>query len=240
MTDADIILPVCATNAHCHLMASMAMRTLRASTDARIFVLGNNTPDESRREALEKECRLLGMFLHWMEGPFSISVAFNSGTRLGEGPGPSKYIAYATSDVIYFPGWLENIIELWEENPHYFALCSYSFDVNNNPCVRHEVTPERRIVDTHNPSSGALVLKRESGYKWDEQFALWEIDTDFLYYIEAHNLKAGYCLNARCDHLVDGVKAHVDYQTNFGMTGDEFYRGSKAAVKSKWGDRYKG
>jgi hypothetical protein len=236
MTDADVILPVCASNSQCHIMAMMAMRTLRASTDATIYVMANNTPDLTRRLALQQECELLGMHFYYDHGPFNIARAFNIGATFGCG----KYIAYATSDVIYFPDWLDNIISLWEENPQYFALCNYSFDVCNNPCVRQSVIPERRIVDTHNPSAGVIVLKRESGYKWDEQFPLWEIDTDFLYYIEAHNLKCGYCLNARCDHLVDGVKAHVDYQTNFRMTGDEFYGRSKARVKSKWGERYKG
>ena len=236
MTDADIILPVCATNSHCHLLASMAMRTLRASTDARIIVLANNTPDESRRFALERECGLLGLDYLYVGGPFSISKLFNEGAAMGM----RKYIAYATSDVIYFPGWLDNIIELWEMSPDYFALCSYSFDINNNPCARQSVEPIKLVQNTHNPSSGVIVLKRESGYKWDETFPLWEIDTDFLYYVEAHNLKCGYCLNARCDHLIDGVKAHIDLAVNFGLTSDQFYKDSKAAVRKKSGDRYKG
>lgn len=236
MIDADVIIPVCATNHHCHNFAMVAMRTCRASTSARILILGNNTPDPTRREALKKECEYLGMAWHYVEGPFSISKAFNLGTRMTQG----KYIAYGTSDVIYFPNWLENIIELWEQNPQYFCLCNYSFDLNNNPCVSRQMFPEKRIINTHNPSSGVMVLKRENGYQWDESFALWEIDTDFQMYIQKNGLKAGYCLNARCDHLVDGVKCNVDYQTNMGLTSDQFYGESKAKIKEKWGELYKG
>jgi hypothetical protein len=142
--------------------------------------------------------------------------------------------------VIYYPNWLENIIELWEQNPQYFCLCNYSFDVANNPCVERHLFPEKRIVNTHNPSSGVLVLRRSANYVWDEFFHLWEIDTDFQMYIEANGLKAGYCLNARCDHLVDGVKAHVDYETNMGITSDQFYGASKQRIKEKWANIYKG
>lgn len=236
MTDADIVLPLCATNEHCHLVAMVAMRTLRASTDARVIVLANNTPDMSRRLAVQAECDLLGLDYQYVEGPFSISKFFNYGASLGR----HKYIAYATQDVIFFPGWLTNIIELWEANPQYFCLCNYSFDVNNNPCTRKSTVPEKRIIDTHNPSSGVTVLKRENGYKWDEQFTLWEVDTDFLYYIEAHGLKAGYCCNARADHIINGVKGTIDLSENMGQTVHEFYGGSKAKVAAKWGERYKG
>ncbi len=235
MTDADIILPVCATNRSCHLMASVAIRTLRASTDASILVLANNTPDD-RQKMLERECGLLGLNYLYMPGPFNIAKAYNFGATFGT----AKYIVYATSDVIYFPGWLDNLITMFEQNPHYFCLCNYSFDIDNNPCARQTVTPETRIVDTHNPSSGVIVFKRETGYKWDEQFPLWEIDTDLLYYIESKNLRAGYCCNSRCDHLIDGVKIHVDLEKNFETVEGGFHGGAKARVRAKWGDRYKG
>lgn len=234
--DADIILPVTGANPIAYHMATMAIRTCRASTSARLTVLINNTPDGRIRERLMTQCLLLGASHAYLDGPFNIAKAFNLGAQMATG----KYIAYATSDVIYYPNWLENIVELWEEQPEWFALCSYSFDDQNMPCSKPNTAPERRIEQTANPSSGVIVLKRGSRYSWDEQFPLWEIDADFLYYLESKALKAGCVLNARCDHLVDGVKAHLDLQTAFGQTSDQFYGESKARLKAKWGDRYKG
>lgn len=236
MTDAAVIIPVTSRNLHCHLMAKVAIRTCRASTDAEMLVIQNNTPNDRLISELRDECHALQVNHVYSPGPFNIAKSFNFGAKFTKG----KYIAYGTSDVIYYPGWLENIIALWEQYPDYFALCNYSFDLANNPCARQSVLPDAKIVHTHNPSAGVIVLKRANGYQWDEQFPLWEIDADFLYHIEAHGLKAGYCWNSRCDHLVDGVKAHLDLLENFGQTSDQFYGESKAKLKAKWGDRYKG
>jgi glycosyltransferase involved in cell wall biosynthesis len=218
-------------------MAKVAIRTCRASTDAHMLVLANNSPDQRTRDEIKEECGLLGCRYEYLEGPFNIAKAFNHGTFATVG----KYVAYGTSDVIYYPGWLDKIIAAWQQHPSYFALCNYSFDTSNNPCCRRDIIPLNVIKHTPNPSAGVIVLKRENGYQWDEQFSLWEIDADFLYYIEANNLKAGYCLNARCDHLVDGVKAHMDLAEAFGLKeGEDFYRDSKAKIRAKWKDRYKG
>lgn len=236
MTDAAVIIPVTSRNLHAHIMAKVAIRTCRASTDAQIMVLANNTPEASWRDEIRQECILLGVQYRYMEGVFNIAKAFNFGASQTTG----AFIAYGTSDVIYYPGWLENILALWKVYPHYFALCNYSFDTKNNPCARQQVEPLAKIQHTANPSAGVIVLRRSNGYQWDDQFPLWEIDADFLYYLEANNLKAGYCLNSRCDHLVDGIKPTLDYEECFGQTGDQFYRESKARVKAKWGKLYKG
>lgn len=237
MTDAAVIIPVTSRNAHCHLMAKVAIRTCRASTDAPMLVLANNSPEPRLRDEIFNECHALGVDYCYLPGPFNIAKAFNYGATKTKG----TYIAYGTSDVLYFPGWLDKIIAAWEQHPSYFAICNYSFDTANNPCSRPDVTPLNVIKHTANPSAGVIVLRRDSGYQWDEQFSLWEIDADFLYYLEANHLKAGYCLNARCDHLVDGVKAHLDLGEAFGLQpGEDFYRDSKAKIKAKWKERYKG
>lgn len=232
MTDADVILPVTTASEFNYIMATMAIRTCRASTDARIIVMLNNSEDGSLWNRVVKQCSLLGIECCYVPGPFNIAKIFNNGASLGVG----KYIAYGTSDVIYYPGWLENLISLWEKEPDYFALCTYSFDDLNMPCVSHEIVNEPRIVQTHNPSSGVIVIKRESNYVWDEQFPLWEIDADFLYYLEHNKLKAGYCLNARADHLIGCVRNHIDLKKHFGMKNDgDFFGGPRIRLEKKWG-----
>lgn len=231
-TDADIVLPVCASDEGSLYVSTVGIRTCAATAPgARIMVMCNNTEGKFR-QIIESNCVGLGLEFYYIDGPFSISRVFNRGARLGT----RKYIAYCTADVIYYHGWLENLISLWNEHPDYFALATYSFDIGNNPCVPRSGMGERRIVDTHNPSSGVLVLKRESGYVWDENFPLWEIDADFLYYIERNGLRAGYCLNARCDHMIEGIRRHIDYGKNFGMTcQDDFFGAPRRYLEQKWG-----
>lgn len=233
MTDASVIIPVCASNPATLFMTLVAIRTCAASTDAPILVLCNNTPEGEYRDTVFKNCQQLGVVMHYIDGPFSISKCYN----LATGYTSRKYIAYGTADVIYYPGWLDTVIELWEQDPSYFALSTYSFDVVDNPCSRNLVATEKKIIETHHPSAGVLVLKRESNYIWDEQFELWEIDSDFWYYLKANNLKAGYCLGARCDHMIGGVRPHIDIGANFGFKDDperEMYKDPRKRLEKKW------
>lgn len=233
-TDADVIIPVTAANTQTYYVSSVGLRTARASTSANILALANNGDGGTYQAKLEQDCKNLGIRYHYMDGPFSISKAFNLGRRMTTG----QYIAYGTADVIYYRGWLENIIELWEENPEWFALTNYSYDSDNMPCVEHQDMNEKRIVQTGNPSSGVIVLRRKDNYEWDEQFALWEIDADFFYYIKSKGLKAGYCLNARCDHMIGSIRDKIDCGKAFAM--DDMYGESKRRVKAKWGKFYEG
>jgi glycosyltransferase involved in cell wall biosynthesis len=233
--NADVIIPVTSANHCAYYAASVALRTCRASTSARVLALDNNGDHGGYQAKLKLDCENLGIAYHYVDGPFSISRLFNLGARMTSG----EYIAYGTSDVIYFPDWMENIIEAFEEHPEYYCLTNFSYDADNMPCVKHDGTLEKKIAPTHNPSSGVLVLKRKDGYVWDEQFALWEIDADFLYFLEANNLKAGYCCNARCDHMIGSIRAVVDMSKHSDPAEADFGE-AKRRVKEKWYKIYKG
>lgn len=221
--DADVILPITTATDQTYLMATVALRTCRASTSARILAFLNNSPPSPLRERIINQCQMLGIGMVFWDKPFSLTKIFNAGTGLTRG----EFIAYGTSDVIYFPNWFENIVELWRENPEYFCLVNYSFDDLNMPCVQHSVVNERRIEHTGNPSSGVTIFKRSSNYVWDENFSCWEMDADLFYYLVHHKLKAGYCLDARCDHLINGVKSLVGGNWENPKAGEY--------LRAKWG-----
>jgi len=205
MLDADVIIPVTTATEASYYMSVMALRTCQASTTARVWAYINNSPTGGWRDRLQAQCRLLNINVVVWHGPFSISKIFNHGLDSTTG----KHIAYGTSDVIYYQNWLENIVELWDSNPDYFTLSNWSFDDLNMPCVQHSIVNEARIIHTGNPSAGVNVFKRSTGYRWDENFSLWEIDADLFYYIKTNKLKAGICLNSRCDHLINAVRPFV-------------------------------
>src|SRR6185295_4296657 len=222
--DADVIIPVTTATEETYHMAVMALRTCQASTTARVWAYINNSPPSVRLDRLRNQCEMLGIGVRMWDGPFSISKIFNDGTRTTTG----EFIAHGTSDVIYFPNWLENIVDLWRENPDYFTLCNWIFDALNMPCVQHRIVNERRIIHTGNPSAGVNVFRRRDGWMWDEAFDLWEIDADLFYFLERNHLKAGICLNARCDHLIEAVRKHAPQgpATDFNPT---------AYLRKKWG-----
>lgn len=218
MIDADVIIPVTTHSDLTYLMAVVALRTCQASTTARIHAYINNSPDGTLRNRLINQCAMLGIYTYDWQRPFSLSKIFNHGTDHTKG----EYIAYGTSDVIYYPNWLENIIDLWKENPEYYCLVNYSFDDLPRSCSQNHVQPIRQIRDTWNPSSGVTIFKRASGWRWDEHFRLWEIDTDVNWHMERNRLKAGYCLNARCDHLVSCIKDVVPGSTGMETNPTEY------------------
>lgn len=237
--DADIIIPVTTANKITWMISTVAVRTCRASTKYRMLVLNNNSPNHCYRDWMEKECELLGIRYEYVDGPFSISKFFNLGIKMTTG----KYIALGCADVIYYQNWLENIIELWEEQPDWFAMCNYTFDRDpGHPCAKTNPIPERRVAATHNPSSGVLVLKRSNNYRFDEEnFPNWEMDADFTIYMEVNKLKAGVCLNSRCDHLICGIRDHIDYAKHYGVKDGnrEFFVIPKENLRKKWGHKYR-
>jgi len=229
--NADVIIPLCACNHPTLYVSLVAIRTCQASTKARILVMCNNTPPDYRK-IIEENCRLLGVQFHYVNGPFSISKTWNIGTAMTTG----EFIAYASADVIYFPNWFENIVDLWREHPEYWLLTNYSFDWRNiGGCCKTNVKEERKIVDIWNPCSGLNVMKRSNGYLWDEQFPLWELDADLLYHLERNKLKAGVCMNARADHMIDGIRNHIDYAKHFGTDTKEFFTAPRRLLEIKWG-----
>lgn len=221
--NADVIIPVTTASEWSYLMAVVALRTCQASTSARIWAYLNNSPASRNRDRLEAQCRMLGITLVDWPHRFSLSKIFNDGLDRTHG----EFIAYGTSDVLYFKDWFENIVDLWREFPGYFTLSNWTFDDQNMPCVQHEIVNQRRIIQTGNPSAGVNVFRRDSGWRWDENFELWEIDADLFYHLERNHLKAGICLNARCDHLIEGVRRFVPQGTPASVD-------ASAYLKRKW------
>jgi len=222
--NSDVIIPVTTHNDKTYLMAVVALRTCQASTKARIWAFINNSPPSTLRNRLISQCAMLGISTVDWQRPFSLSKIFNKGLDMTNG----EYIAYGTSDVIFYPDWFEKIISLWKESPDYFCLVNYSFDDLKMPCTKNHTEEIRKIQNTHNPSSGVTIFKRASGWRWDEKITLWEIDTDLNLFLERNRLKAGYCLNARCDHLINCVKDQIP--ESWGLSNNP-----RAYVEKKYG-----
>ena len=208
---------------------NVALRTLRESTDAEVLVLGNNTPDLQRVKALRQLCGMLGFRFEHVEGPFSQSRFWNYGIDRTTG----SHIVFANADCIFYPCWLDHILELWREEPEYYALWPWSFNVHDmGLAYRTCRVPERRIIHTHHPAV-ALVMRRLSGYRWDEQFPLWEMDADFMYFCQVKGHKLGLCLWSRVDHLHNTISNNIDLDLHLGVR--DHCSLSVNRLRAKWG-----
>jgi glycosyltransferase involved in cell wall biosynthesis len=232
MIDATVILPVTSANEQTFNYALTTIKSCHDTTKGRIFVMDNNSHGSSWTEVLKKECEAMGVRYEYFPQQFSTSKFFNMGLDQTSG----KYIAYGSSDLIFHtPSWLENIIELWEEQPEWWCLAPFQLGSEGMSCGRSSATLEKRIVRCHNVACGICVMKRENGYRWDEQFP-FQVDSDQVYHAEANKLKMGYCCNARVEHLIGRIRGSID-QT---LHNEEPVKCENKLLRDKWGARYGG
>lgn len=209
---------------------NVALRTLRETTDAEVLVLGNNTPSSSKVNDLAALCSLLGFRFTFIPGHFSQSKFWNYGIDHTQG----KYVVFGNADCIFYQDWLARIIELWEEEPDYYALWPWSMSTKDyGLAYRVSLEYERKIIPTHHPAV-VLVMKRESGYRWDEQFALWEMDADFMNHCGQNNHKLGLCMWSRVDHFNSTVSGNIHFPDHFGDDQSEHNGNATERLKRKW------
>lgn len=229
MSEAAVILPLTTPNPFLWYVACVAIRTLRASTGEQILVLANNTDDLDLRDSIKRQCAALDVRYEYIDGPFSLTKFWNMGIDKTTEP----YIAFANQDCIYYPGWLENMIHRWKLEPDYFALWPWSFcDHDMGIGYPQVIRYENRILRHHHPAT-LLLMKRENGYRWDERFSSWELDADFVKYVESKGLKIGMVLDARVDHFSSTVNNNVDTSKHYGEA--DMFSAGVHALKEKWG-----
>lgn len=227
--NADVIIPCTVQNHATWYMAEIAIRSCRYSTAARVHALCNNSKDSRYLPIFERHCAALGVHYEYCEGPFNMNRLYNRGLDLAEG----DYVACCNQDLLFFPDWFEEVVKMWEANPRFFYMLTYSFGLGAATYWRAHPKPENRIELATSPTSGLTVLKAANGYRWDEQFPDWEQDADFTLYCQKNNLIGGQCLNARVDHLCECVRAAVDMDASTGI--ENHCAAAAAALKKKWG-----
>lgn len=226
--DSDVIIPVMAHNWGTLYLCLTAMRTCRATTTARIIIYGNNTPDKHYRDVMKINCEMLGCRWVYSDQPFSIASCFNWGLDNTSG----QYHAQFGSDVIFFPNWLRNIIQIWEVNPEFFTLGPISFHPDYPHHHEFIARPEPRIDERHLQCGAGQIWRRCNPFHYDDATG-WECDSDLHQFIIHNKLREGYVLNSRVDHLITGFRSQiVDNGTLYRCT-DVYH--SAMNLKSKWG-----
>jgi hypothetical protein len=196
--NADVIISICAPTRACYVTAEIALRTLAAHTDANLIAVANNMPVLEFKEALFANAKSLGVKWHWYEkAPLNIANLFNESFRATSG----KYYVGGQQDVIFYPRWLDNLIEAWESEPNYFVLAPYTFNLwRNDLTCTLPGNPRSGILELWPHSVAALAFRRDKPWYYDENIP-GECDSDLYQHCHRNKLRTGIVMNSRVDHL---------------------------------------
>lgn len=209
------IIPSNCQNEYLSYVNKVCIRTHQATCDSDLHFLDHDilTPEgQDFSDNIETELTHLGGHYHHIKEPFNAMRYYNTMVDRTD----SEYVAFATADLIFYPGWLDVCINALDENPHLMSAHPYSFSPNwaEGPTYSWDGKNRYQIIETTQPSCHVAVFRRSKLYRWDETFQFHESDTDYFFHLEHHGLKAGICRNSRVDHIghvfVDNSKK-VDY-----------------------------
>lgn len=230
MRRAAIIIPMTTSSEFLWLLNTTCVRTCKAySGDADILILGNNSPDSVSHADLKKQCQLLGVRYEYIDGPFNQARFFNLGTDMTE----SRYVVYGSADLIFYPDWLNNLLDAYDRHQEYFMLAPWGFHPDMGALgYQQKIQYSKKIITTHWVSTGIEAMLRSRGYRFDEQFPDHELDTDYHYYAKSIGAPIGIVMNSRVDHLINGVRSQVSREANYGALAD--MGATTAALRKKW------
>jgi hypothetical protein len=225
--NATVIMPGSCRNHKLFEICSKAVKTCHQTCRANLIFLDNNAGG-GYSEAFSRLLPILGYQYEYIKEPFNISRFLNLGASMAN----TEYIVYSNADVVFYPDWLENIIELWKENPEFYSMHPYSFHkTHEGLCFRSDTEPEKRVVRCDHPGgSGVTVMRKKDGHIWDEKFGYWEQDVDYWKWMKQNGKIAGVCYNSRVDHLIEGIIKEIEPPDAL----DSIKKEGTEMLKKKW------
>lgn len=234
---ADIIMPGVAG---VPALAEIAINALASASNAAPFIseecqilfMDNGGHDQKSRDRVRVVCKELGYRYEFIAEPFNEARYFNLGFEMTKERN-AKYVFRANFDVIFYPGWIHNLIESWEKEPDYYCVAPYAFsDQHKGLCYRDVERWENRIMPCDHPSGWMYGMRRADVIPADESFKYWNVDYDFYEWMKANGKKAGVCYSSRVDHLADAVKTH--HPESFGFDLNAHRDEADRQFRAKW------
>ena len=171
----DLIMPATCHNKALFEITMKALKSCKATCDAKVLYLANNDRGTEFGDRMQKEVEALGYDYKYIPGAFNMSRLFNLGFNITKG----EYICYSNSDVEFFPGWLDALIEAWKEHPHFYSMHPYTFSAEHKGLNyrNDDCHPIKRVIPCDHPgAAGCMLMKRKDCHVWDERFTYWEHD----------------------------------------------------------------
>jgi hypothetical protein len=210
-------------------IVSKAISTHQATCESLLHVWDHDRLEGSSLNAqLEALCQSLGASYLYLSEPYHQTRWWNRFIQNSE----ADYLALSSADVIFYPGWLDEIKYAITYTP---GLLSYHpVTVSRNHCgLSYVNSPSalepHRVVINANPLCHVIVTPKIGAHVWDEQFPYWEADMDYHLTMERGPRKAGICRGSRVDHL-DGSQIR-DSASHYPIG----YHEARGLLEKKWG-----
>ena len=199
--------------------------------NARLLWMGGNCQPGPIEEHFKKYLATLGYEYVRIEEPYNCARWWTLGKESTAKWG-GEFTVFASCDLLFYAGWLDNLVELWREHPEYFCLAPFSWGRCHHTGLnyRDDCTPRREIIPCDHPAAWCHVRRRDDDYIPDIRFKDWNVEFDFYEWMKANDRKAGVCGNARADHLGWGPRALGD----FGFDLNASITAGNALFDEKW------
>ena len=213
-----------------------AIRTHKAFCDSDLVFLDNNSDRVDLQAKLCQECRALRYRYEYINGDVHINAFYNYGTELTAlDKTPSEYLAYCNADVVFYEGWLDNLLDLWNQTDNknkYLSMHPFSYSTDmQGLCYRNSPDPEDKVVSCEHPLMHVTVLRRSTTFVFDSQFSFWETDCDYWMTLRSMGAYAGIAYNSRVDHLGGKIASNCGTHTPHNEQAKE---AAKQLFEAKW------
>jgi len=233
MSKCVTIIPTVNHNKHCCFYNAVALRTHMATCDGSLIFIDHHALDDDHKTnsaAFKQDCENHGARYHYTDEKFNISRYLNIGMSLTD----SEYVVFGSADLIFYPGWLDALYEVWGEHPHLNSIHPFSYDrVQISLNYRDRPTLKRAVpisVETQAPPGWIGLFRRNGPYKLEERLAYWEADCNYWLWLKKNNLYAGVAYNSRVDNLCAGIRDNADPRS---LDGYDFAQASQT-FKEIW------
>lgn len=204
---ATLITSHCNTENAC-LLNRVATRTHQATAGhlSQLYFWDHDIVNEHLSGLLKREITDLGGIYVPVVEPYHQTKYWNDFMRSSR----ADYVVLASADVIFYHGWLEQLLRYYSASPDLLSVhpvafspwhagLSYFCEAGPRPDVLHT---------TANPLCHVLVHRLANKYFWDEQFPYYEADMDYHLHMERSGKRAGVVTSSRVDHLEGSIIRH--------------------------------
>jgi hypothetical protein len=213
-------------------MATVATAKATAP-EAHLLWLGGNCAPGPIEDYFKAFLATLGYEYVRIEEPYNCARWWILGKELTAAKWGGEFTVFAACDLLFHPGWLDNIVDLWRSNPDYFCLAPFSWGRLHHTGLNYrsdDLKPRREILPCDHPAPWCFVRRRDDDYVPDLRFKDWNVEFDFYEWMKFHGRKAGVCLNARVDHTGYGPRRLGDFGFDLNANITE----GKALFDEKW------
>lgn len=200
--------------AHVAFYRAMA-RSHKNTCDSKLYFIFNEIYTDEHKAMAERFTReLTDLDYGWVyyEGDFHLNKLFNCGLDNTE----SEYVVYSIADTLFLGDWLTPLQKLIDTGEYHSVQGTSRENYDGFYSYRDLAAEEPgKVLKTQGPCGYHFLMRRDQGYRWDEEVGLFYPDVLYREYLLATNQFAGIYADSHVEHL----GAPISYlRTHYGET----------------------